>query len=249
MSKKVGRPSTSVEVPCAGCGTTITRRPSEVKASATGRFFCSPTCRNKVGSKPRMGVTKTCEHCGAEYYRRQAMADNSRFCSRDCKDQAAVTNGTEERTCKGCGNTFEFNLRMAKWNAGVYCTRDCMNHHRRESAVGQTKPTSDGYVMEYQPDSPMAQPSTGYVLQHRLVMSEALGRPLTPSENPHHVNGDRTDNRIENLELWNTSQPAGQRVEDKIAWATQLLDLYGYDVAERHITVRKRLRKAGAPVK
>lgn len=44
--------------------------------------------------------------------------------------------------------------------------------------------------------------SRGYLLQHRVVMEEHLGRPLTRSENVHHINGNRVDNRLENLELW-----------------------------------------------
>lgn len=64
------------------------------------------------------------------------------------------------------------------------------------------------------------------ILQHRTVMEDNLGRSLLPGENVHHINGQRDDNRIENLELWSTSQPYGQRVADKVAWAIEMLKLY-----------------------
>jgi len=74
---------------------------------------------------------------------------------------------------------------------------------------------------------------TGYVLEHRYVLSNILGRPLADHENAHHINGDRLDNRPENLELWSTSQPSGQRVEDKILWMKEFLDQYGYNVVPK----------------
>jgi hypothetical protein len=57
-------------------------------------------------------------------------------------------------------------------------------------------------------------------------MMQDLGRDLIKDENVHHINGVRTDNRLENLELWNKTQPSGQRVVDKVEWATELLAFY-----------------------
>lgn len=86
-----------------------------------------------------------------------------------------------------------------------------------------------GYMHVYLPQHPMAN-SAGAVFEHRLVMAQHIGRNLLPAESVHHINGDRLDNRLENLELWSKAQPAGQRVAEKVDWAVELLRLYAPDL-------------------
>lgn len=58
--------------------------------------------------------------------------------------------------------------------------------------------TVRGYVRVYAPDHPRSS-KEGYVFEHILVVEEAMGKPLPDGAVVHHVNGDGTDNRNENL--------------------------------------------------
>jgi len=69
----------------------------------------------------------------------------------------------------------------------------------------------DGYYLIMKCGHPMAR-KNGLILVHRLVMAESMGRNLSPLEVVHHINGEKTDNRIENLELFST---AGQHTKKK----------------------------------
>jgi hypothetical protein len=82
-----------------------------------------------------------------------------------------------------------------------------------------------GYVRIYCPEDPRANQGR-YMREHQVVMEKMIGRQLLPGESVHHKNGVRHDNRPENLELWVTSQPSGQRTADLVVWAKEILQKY-----------------------
>ena len=124
----------------------------------------------------------------------------------------------------------------------------CSSHRRHIEKYGETRAIqpvakrgegtvrcTDGYRFVQSIDDPYYPGEC--IGQHRLVMAHHLERRLLPGESVHHRNGDRLDNRLSNLELWSESQPSGQRVEDKVAWAKELLSIYEPDLL-RTRTVR-----------
>lgn len=124
---------------------------------------------------------------------------------------------------------------------GSHSAGQCRNHARRTRlygdplAGGPSKKRgaggsiSHGYWSVFVPAAlrHLVPPGRKKELEHRLVMAQHLGRPLLSDEVIHHKNGDRLDNRLENLELWTTAQPKGQRVEDKLEFARALMLRYG----------------------
>lgn len=135
--------------------------------------------------------------------------------------------------CKcDCGSTtlcYSSNLMSGRrTSCGCLGSEKTVNRNKELAKPDGYKHTnSQGYVTMKSKNHPNAD-KKGWVLEHIFVMSNHLGRKIDTAsgENIHHKNGIRHDNRIENLELWTSSQPKGQRVEDVIEFCEYYLRKY-----------------------
>jgi uncharacterized protein (DUF1330 family) len=84
---------------------------------------------------------------------------------------------------------------------------------------GGTCKHSKGYILIWKKDHPYCD-VRGYVPEHRLIIEKNLGRYLTKEEDVHHINGNKKDNRLENLELLSHGEHS-RRTNSKSAWTDE----------------------------
>lgn len=196
---------------CEQCGKRRWLKPGIAK----GKRYCSRPClyasmrvENPVRAKQaqqlaRYGVI-ACGQCSIDF---ELKAKHQKFCSQDCSirylHERRRVEPAEQKPCEHCGMLFV----PRKWSAGRFCSRPCNFAGQSGSKAAHWKGgryvTKEGYVRIYRPDHPAAHGRGGYVAEHRIVMEGKLGRLLERHETVHHINGDKGDNREENLQLRN----------------------------------------------
>lgn len=173
---------------------------------------------------------KNCETCGDEFATYPSGA--TRFCSKECWQRSCKRCGVLFRPevkrqeycsiecrhgrgiCENCGKEYVYSHHGAK----RFCSKECF--YEFTVPVGTVSPAGEnGYTIVKVPaGTPGSKVNKStrarWMHTHRYVMQEKLGRPLLKTEDVHHINGRRDDNRPENLELWKRSHPAGVRSAD-----------------------------------
>ena len=181
-------------VSCSYCGKIKKVAPSLFKKRKN--FFCNIECWGKWESKNRIG-----------------------------SNSSGWKGGKIKINCSSCGKEKLITSWQLEHFKNFFCSRKCLGEWNKIYIYGENHPSwkggriinTDGYIkIKLQPNSPyysMVVTGNGYVLEHRLIMAKFLGRYLYPYEIVHHKgkgNGglypigdirNRSDNRIENLEL------------------------------------------------
>jgi hypothetical protein len=106
-----------------------------------------------------------------------------------------------EKACVVCGTMFIPHRHLR--------AQEC--HYQVLARTGTRKLNQFGYVLI---KIPVSRDGRRWMLEHRHVMEQRLGRPLLKAETVHHKNGNKQDNRDENLELWASHHGKGVRAGD-----------------------------------
>src|SRR5580704_2921038 len=227
---------TYVSRPCIKCGEMIVEAKGPQRYCASCANTCSvPGCERRV----RAGGFCT-RHRAAKFTVPSYEPINRRCgvegCGRPLKQKGLCALHYGRAYHKGAVGDAQAERRV---NRGLPCIVDgcerpavgrgyCGTHYARWRLHGdagdaglQRASQGEGYVTK---DGYRKIVSDGKLeYEHRVVMERKLGRPLAKGANVHHLDGNRANNDPDNLELWITQQPAGQRVHDRVKAAIRLL--------------------------
>jgi hypothetical protein len=165
---------------------------------------------------PRSNV---CQSCGSQGHITE-LGLETRFTTANRSGQSLSldTKRRISQRLRGRHLTVEHRLKLREVNLGKRLSPKSVEKMRVALKAKPKKAKIErgyGYIGVYCPNHPNAD-KHGRVLEHRLVMEQALNRLLSSEEVVHHINGDKTDNRIENLLLF-----ANERLHQQYHWGIE----------------------------
>lgn len=188
---------------CLNCGIEFTKKHRRAENDWEKQKTCSAKCGHELRKKENYDsrLAKACKFCEQTFKSQGRLGNGAIYCSIKCHNAAK---GILTRECLLCKKVYKPNNNNS---AQKYCSHKCSEigslGARPERYIGAIK-TKQGYTMvRISDDSPYVslRNKIGYVLEHRLVMSEMIGRAMAATEQVHHKDGVRSNNNSSNLEL------------------------------------------------
>ena len=171
-------------------------------APSVKKHFCCMKC---VGASKKKGKTHTCVQCNKEFFRSPSNA--GKYCSRSCATVArnlSDKNPSYHRDVSGENNPMYGKGFKGKDNPMYGKTKEKSSRWN-----GGEKKRKDRYILVIAPDdhpypADIKKSGTKYILEHRYVMEQHIGRYIAPEEVVHHLDGNPANNSIENLQLFSS---------------------------------------------
>ena len=177
---------------CKECGKSFERYKSHYK-----QVFCSKECRTKNNNRTQKAILYVCKFCGKAFKQFPSHIRKHGCCSIDCRKAQGLIDYTKKHThiCDNCGTSF-----VAKRQGRLYkfCSQECS---KKYMTMKQSPFFKCGYRIDTKGYRLILIGPKQYKYEHRIIMENYLGRELKADEVVHHKNGNKQDNRIENLEL------------------------------------------------
>lgn len=140
-------------------------------------------------------MNKKCLHCHTEINKDSFKCSwtykRAKFCNNNCYQLYHQAKNIENK-CEFCGKIY---IIRGSIGSKRFCSKEC--RYKKSRKIGNKYIDKSGYVK--------IKTENGYVSEHRLVMSNYLNRELEPNEHIHHKDGNKTNNNLENLELFKSN--------------------------------------------
>lgn len=210
------------------------------------------------GAPTKYAKSKKCRSCYLETVEKGEESKKWTGGKPRCTHCNKLLSDYTSKVCRKCYAEKSIGSTNPNWRGGIPKCIDCgkklsdyvsvrCKKCKGDSQQGELNPNwiggrvkKDGYIYLYKPNHPNSN-KQGYIFEHRYVVSEIIGRPLTNEDVIHHINHISDDNRIDNLMLTTKKEHRQQHLGSRVWTEKQIVDMVQYYMnGESSIKVSKR---------